>query len=206
MIYFSYFYRIIRKVFRFSSTKFYNSISYVKLWGNGVKFNSSLVCNGILQVDINRTGICVIGDNCRINSDIGFNPIGRYSPTFLIVHERASLTIGNNTGISSSAIICHKEIRIGDRVKLGGNVAIYDTDFHSLSSTIRNDKSQDFSKAETKSVIIGDDAFIGAHSTILKGVTIGRGAIIGACSVVTKNVPSQEIWAGNPAKFIRMAI
>ena len=52
-------------------------------------------------------------------------------------------------------------------------------------------------------VTIGDDVFIGAHSTILKGVTIGDRAIIGACSVVTKNVPDDEIWAGNPARFIR---
>ena len=45
--------------------------------------------------------------------------------------------------------------------------------------------------------------FIGANSIILKGVTIGERSIIGAGSVVTKNIPDDEIWAGNPAKFIR---
>ena len=50
---------------------------------------------------------------------------------------------------------------------------------------------------------IKDDVFIGAYSFVLKGVTIGNNSIIGACSVVTKNVPDNEIWAGNPAKFIR---
>lgn len=44
---------------------------------------------------------------------------------------------------------------------------------------------------------------MGAHTIILKGVHIGKGAVIGAGSVVTKNIPENEIWAGNPAKFIK---
>ena len=46
-------------------------------------------------------------------------------------------------------------------------------------------------------------AFIGAHSIVLKGVTIGKHSVIGAGSVVTKNIPDNEVWAGNPARFIR---
>lgn len=52
-------------------------------------------------------------------------------------------------------------------------------------------------------VTIEHDAFIGAGCIILKGVTIGACSIVGAGSVVTKNVPANQIWAGNPAKFIR---
>ena len=43
----------------------------------------------------------------------------------------------------------------------------------------------------------------GGHCIILKGVPIGDEAVIGASSVVTKDVPPGEIWAANPAKFIR---
>ena len=50
---------------------------------------------------------------------------------------------------------------------------------------------------------IGNNCFIGCHSIILPGVTIGNNSIIGAGSVVTKNVPDGEVWAGNPAKFIK---
>ena len=50
---------------------------------------------------------------------------------------------------------------------------------------------------------IKDNAFIGSHSTILKGVTIGENAVIGACSLVSKDIPANEIWAGNPIKFIK---
>ena len=51
--------------------------------------------------------------------------------------------------------------------------------------------------------MIKDHAFIGAHSLILKGVTIGKYSVVGAGSVVTKSIPDGEIWAGNPAHFIR---
>ncbi|MEI3417887.1 MAG: DapH/DapD/GlmU-related protein [Blautia sp.] len=52
-------------------------------------------------------------------------------------------------------------------------------------------------------VVIKNGVFIGANSIILKGVTIGEKAIIGAGSVVTRSIPDGEIWAGNPARFIR---
>lgn len=52
-------------------------------------------------------------------------------------------------------------------------------------------------------VIIGRGAFIGVNSIILPNITIGECAIIGAGSVVTKDIPPFQIYAGNPAKFIK---
>ena len=75
--------------------------------------------------------------------------------------------------------------------------------FHSLNTSIRN-SNQDRLHAKRKHVNIGDNVFIGAHTTILKGVTIGNNVIIGACSVITKDIPENEIWAGNPANFIKL--
>lgn len=56
---------------------------------------------------------------------------------------------------------------------------------------------------KSRPVNIGKNVFVGGHVIILKGVTIGDGAIIGAGSVVTKDVPTNEIWAGNPATFVK---
>ncbi len=50
---------------------------------------------------------------------------------------------------------------------------------------------------------IGEYAFIGARTIICSNVEIGENSIVGAGSVVTKNIPPNEIWAGNPAKFIK---
>ena len=65
------------------------------------------------------------------------------------------------------------------------------------------DRNQDIKNTKKAPVIINDNVFIGAHSTILKGVTVGENSIVGACSVVSRDIPKNEIWAGNPARFIR---
>lgn len=52
-------------------------------------------------------------------------------------------------------------------------------------------------------VHIEDDVFIGVNVIICNSVTIGKGSIVGAGSVVTKDIPPYQVWAGNPAKFIK---
>lgn len=51
-------------------------------------------------------------------------------------------------------------------------------------------------------VTIKDNVFIGTNTTILKGVTIGENVIIGANSLVNKDLGSNGVYAGNPAKYI----
>jgi acetyltransferase-like isoleucine patch superfamily enzyme len=85
-----------------------------------------------------------------------------------------------------TAIICNHQITIGSHVIIGGNTVIYDTDFHNLDPLIRNNKALDKKSTIKLPVIIEDNVFIGAHTTILKGVTIGINSIVSACSVVTK--------------------
>lgn len=52
-------------------------------------------------------------------------------------------------------------------------------------------------------VVFKDNCFIGANVVICNAVTIGENSIVGAGSVVTKDIPDNEIWGGNPAKFIK---
>lgn len=54
-----------------------------------------------------------------------------------------------------------------------------------------------------KKTVIGEYVVIFAGAILTPGITIGNGAIIGAGAVVTKDVPAWEIWAGNPARFIK---
>lgn len=52
-------------------------------------------------------------------------------------------------------------------------------------------------------VAIKRGAYLGMNTLVVKPVTIGENAIIGAGSIVTKDIPPNEVWAGNPARFIR---
>jgi acetyltransferase-like isoleucine patch superfamily enzyme len=149
-------------------------------------------------------GKCSIGKNFSMNNGIKGNPIGCYDRCTFFVNKGAILEIGDNVGISQTALICHKHIKICNNVKIGGGVKIYDTDFHSLDPSIRANKTKDLQNKIAKEIIIGDNVFIGAYSIILKGVVIGNNSIVGAGSVVTKSIPANQIWAGNPAKFIKM--
>lgn len=158
---------------------------------------------GVPYVSVANGGKCVIGTGLKMNNKLSSNPIGCNQPCLFFVDKQASLTIGNNLGISQAAIICHLSITIGDNVKIGGGVSVYDTDFHSLLPEIRRNPNLDLKYKIKKPVVIKNNAFIGAHSIILKGVTIGENSVVGAGSVVTKSIPDNQVWAGNPAKFIK---
>lgn len=194
-------YKIVRKIYLSLFIPFNKITTHILFKGNDIKY-SSFSTNGTPYVMVAHGGKCTIGNNFAMNNGIKGNPIGSYRKCTIFVDRNAELKIGNNVGMSQTALICHKSITIGNYVKIGGGVSIYDTDFHSLDPEIRKSK-EDIMNRKEKPVVIKDNAFIGAHSIILKGVTIGENSIIGAGSVVTKSVPDNQIWAGNPAKFIR---
>ena len=156
---------------------------------------------GVPFISVARGSRFVIGNNFTMNNIMAANPIGRVQKCSFFVDRNASLEIGNNVAISFTAISCSLQIVIKDNVMIGGGTCIYDTDFHPLSAEDR--LADNYENTVNSPVVIESNVFIGANSTILKGVTIGKNSIIGACSVVTKNVPPNEIWAGNPAKFIK---
>lgn len=198
-----YLHKILKKAFYFLYNGYCKAAVWYLIKANGVKAGKNFRSRGIPVFDVALGGKMIIGDNMKINNGNYYNRIGRQQRSFFVVAKNAQLKIGNNAGMSSVAIVCHKKISIGDNIRIGGNVAIYDTDFHALDAGNRLDAVRDAMFASRKPVTIGNNVFIGAHSTILKGVTIGDNAIIGACSVVTKSVPANEIWAGNPATCIK---
>jgi len=196
-------YKAFNKLFSLSNSLYASFFLNLYLKIYNIKTRGRIRTNGKPYINISKDGHLEVGSNFVMNNGKYFNQIGRNDICHLIVGKDAKLIIGNDVGISSTTIICEDQVVIGNRVKIGGNTVIYDTDFHSLDFLKRRIGTSDENSTNTSPVIIGDDVFIGAHSTILKGVNIGDRVIIGACSVITKSIPSDEIWAGNPAKFIR---
>lgn len=194
-------FKAVRKLKNILLSGVYTPLAKIIFILNGVNYGLGLRVYGLMKVFVTRRGCVKIGDGFRVNSGKNFNVIGRQQKCILWVE--GDLLIKDNVGISASAIICNHQITIGNNVVIGGNTVIYDTDFHSLDAGQRNNPGQDRINARWAPVTIGDNVFIGAHSTILKGVTIGDNSVVGACSVVARSIPANEIWAGNPAVFIK---
>ncbi|MBD3314440.1 MAG: acyltransferase [Chitinivibrionales bacterium] len=169
------------------------------LWFFNVKYKKFPTING--KIYLKNSGTIKLGKNIIINSKLSTNPISGQGKSIIIVKSGAELLIKDGTGISNSIIICSKNIYIGSNVCIGAGCKIYDTDFHSVK--IKERLSPNNPGTKTAPVRIESGAFIGADTIILKGVTIGKNSVVGAGAVVTKDIPDNEIWAGNPAKFIK---
>lgn len=107
-----------------------------------------------------------------------------------LVQHKENLKLGKKTDIGAFVYINAKfGVVIEDNVQIGAGVKIYSVD------TISNTRGE---------VVLKRNCKIGANVVILPNVTVGENSIIGACSVLKYgiNIPSNEIWAGAPAKKI----
>ena len=94
-----------------------------------------------------------------------------------------------------------ERIFLGDNVRCGSKVFFITHDV--IHSMLNNRPGNDFEfKEKIGDIRIGDNVFVGSNTTILYDVTIGSNVIIGAGSLVNKDIPSNSVVAGVPAKYI----
>lgn len=126
-----------------------------------------------------------LGKDCTFESGVVLNAY------------KGELTLGNRISVNFNTVISagYGKVRIDDDVLIGPNVIIRSSN-HMLSK----DRRQEHEWGE---VYIGKNVWIGAGAVILPNVVIGQNSIIGAGSVVTKNIESNSIYVGNPAKKIK---
>lgn len=92
-------------------------------------------------------------------------------------------------------------IFLGDNVRCGSKVLFITHDV--IHSMLNNRDENEFEfKEKIGDIRIGDNVFIGTNVTILYDVTIGSNVVIGAGSLVNKDIPSNSIVGGVPAKYI----
>lgn len=116
-----------------------------------------------------------------------------------VAAKHGSLNIGRNVFIGVSAqIVCRHSITIGDDTLIAEHVTIRDHD-HVFDAELPT--AQAGFVAEP--IVIGNNVWLGAKVSVLKGVTIGDNAVIAANSVVTKDVPANVLAAGVPARVKR---
>ena len=128
---------------------------------------------------------CSIDDNSKIG-------------TFVEIQKNAS--VGKNCKISSHTFIC-EGVHIEDNVFIGHNVTFINDKFpRSVNVDGEMQNESDWKVIET---FVKKGASVGSSATILCGITVGENSIVGAGSVVTKDVPSNTVVAGVPARIIK---
>ncbi len=178
-------------------------ILYYRLRWPDAEFGRNILFGGFPLIKLANGASLTVGDNVGFISMTAGNYAGLTKRCTLYVGENASLRIGSNTWFSGVSIYCTTKIDIGSYVMCGANTQIWDTHYHPLEWRARREHER--SQIEAGPIVIGDDVFLGGGVTILKGVTIGSRSVIGAGSVVAKNIPADEVWAGNRARFVKRA-
>lgn len=117
-----------------------------------------------------------------------------YSNADVSINDGATLELGSGFINHGARIHCFNNIKIGDHVYIGDDVAIRDSDGHEIVGS---------GKPMSLPIIIENQVWIGARATIVKGVKIGEGSVVAAGAVVTKDVPPHCMVAGVPAKVIK---
>jgi acetyltransferase-like isoleucine patch superfamily enzyme len=167
----------------------------------GIAWGSGWYIYGLPIIQRHRGSRISIGRDFEMRNTRASSPLGVQHPCILATwSSEAVIEIGRGVGVTGGAICSVRRIEIGDRVMIGANCTIVDSDFHPLDSARRMD---DPASGASAPVIIEDDVFIGTQVMILKGTRIGKGSVVGAGSVVAGEIPPQVLVAGNPAQVLR---
>lgn len=145
------------------------------------------LCNWIKSLFLKLNG-------AKVGKRVVFYPGVRISPG-------RNLVLGDDVDL---ALNVHIEtaggVTVGDRTLIGYGTKIFSRNHH-----VPPNRQPIFGAGHiSKSVVIGQDVWLGANVIVLPGRTIGDGAVIGAGSVITKNVAPYTIVAGNPATLVRV--
>jgi acetyltransferase-like isoleucine patch superfamily enzyme len=162
-------------------TAFYHAagrVMFAKL-GRGAKFQG--------WIDIpQRKGRISIGRNVHICRFVEFS-----------VTNHAELIIENGTFIGRGTVIsAHRRVSIGANVLIAEYVSIHDNNHGTRDPNLLISR-QGF---EAEPLEIGDDCWIGAKATLVKGAGLGRRCVLGAGAVLTKKLPDNTAAAGVPAQ------
>ncbi|MDA7629348.1 acyltransferase [Akkermansiaceae bacterium] len=183
-----------------NQVRLFQSFLWTVLSGfKGVRLGEGVIMNGKPNLRVFRNSKINIGAKVTLNSYGRSNPLYCNQPVSLCTLSKdARIEIGARSGISGSSICALSSVIIGEDTLIGIGCQIFDNDFHYWDGSGWRGPRPD----EAKPVVIGNHVFVGAGVRILKGVEIGDGATIGAGSVVTRDIPSNSVAAGQPAKVL----
>lgn len=143
-----------------------------------------------LQLILKKNG-ATIGENCDIETGQTFHNCKDYS----------NLIIGENCHIGKN---CFFDLR--NEIKIGSNVVISMQSTFITHLDMNKSKLRELFPVTSTGIIIGNNTYIGAKSTILMNANLGNYSFIAAGAMVTKNIESNTMVGGVPAKFIKKIV
>jgi acetyltransferase-like isoleucine patch superfamily enzyme len=193
MVSLNYFVRQSFFIFRFRYLKkWVNLINNLCFMLAGMKIGTGTY---LAKIEVTWPHQVKLGNNCLVEHGVYFHYDGLYK-------HGPSICIGDNVFVGNLT-----EFNITDKISIGKDCLIasgcrFIDHNHGvdLGTLIRKQLAP---KAE---IFLADDVWLGCNVVVLKGVNIGEGAIVAAGSVVTKSIPTNEIWGGVPAKFIKKRV
>ena len=145
-----------------------------------------------------------LGDNVRLSKFINLYgcEIGDNTKIGAFVEVQKNAKIGRNCKVSSHTFIC-EGVTVGDDCFIGHGVMFINDNYPRATRPDSSLETEEDWAGRFVKINVEKNVSIGSNASIVGNVTIGDGALIGAGSVVTKDVPPRQVWAGNPAKYLR---
>ena len=137
-----------------------------------------------------------IGDN-KIRSSISKFLRSKKCNMINVVHPSSSVSINSSLG---SGIFIGKNVSISPLCKFGNDIIINNSATIDHECIINSGSHIAPGAVLLGNVKVGKNSFIGASSVVKEGVSIGDNVVVGAGSVVLKNIDSNSLVYGNPAK------
>ena len=178
-----------------------NPIPKLMMKLQGVKYGKGCVFYGLPVIICTKDSSMTLGDGVVCVSSFLSNLVGLYQRSIIFARAGAKVVLEDDVRMSGVTIYSRESIRIGKHTSIGGNVKIFDHDFHPIDPQERLEHPN--SGMKTRPVDIGENVFIGANVIILKGSKIGNNCVIGAGAVVSGTFEDNTVIAGNPAKVIK---
>lgn len=178
---------LLRKLASFTKKVRYSYRSFsLKLrcsaFQDGISFAGSVYCAEGVSIACTDGGEIYFGSNVSLCSNVR------------IIAQGGRVVIGDNSHIGEGTIITSKQsVTIGQDALIAEYVVIRDQDHNLESDPVRQ------AGFTTAPIVIEDNVWLAAKSTVLKGVHIGAGAVVAAHALVNKDIAARAIVAGVPA-------
>ena len=184
---------------RFSNENFFNNLSFIAdgviNTQKGIKIGPGTFIHECVEIQNN----VLIGPGNSIGGD-GFGFYENYEGKSFRMPHIGKVILEENVELGANVNIDRGTI--GDTI-LKNNVKV-DALVHIAHNVVIGKNTKIVANAMLcGSCTIGDNSWIGGNTIVREGLKIGNDCLVGIGSVVTKNIPDNEVWAGNPAKFIR---